>query len=107
MKALPIGGTIMNKKMSLLYIAAITTLMLTALPCLAGEYKGEIVRMTDTRLEIKVKGEGSQSFEVTKSTRVFMNGLPFQVHRLLPHTKARVVANDNKVDAIFVEGVPK
>jgi hypothetical protein len=94
-------------KKSSLYFIAITTLLICALPCLADEYKGEVVKMTDSRIEIRLKGGGTESFQVTKMTRVFKDGDIFPVHHLLPHSKARVVEKGGKVELIILEEVPK
>jgi hypothetical protein len=90
-----------------LYIIAITMILLSALPCLADEYKGEIVKMTDSRIEIRLKDGGTESFQVTKTTRAFNRGDMFQVHHLLAHSKVRLSVKDGKVEFIHLEEVPK
>jgi hypothetical protein len=93
--------------MKKIMILSFILIMISALPCIAEEYKGEITKMTSSRLEMNVKGAGSRSFQVTRLTRVFKDGEIFPVHHLLPHSKARVVEKDDKVELIILEEVPK
>jgi len=79
----------------------------SVLPCVAKEYKGEIVKMDKSRLELSVKGEGNLSFQVTNLTRVFRDGEIAEVHRLLPHSRVRVVEKNGKVELVIVEEAPK
>lgn len=95
------------KKAMVLSFLIVKVVLLSVLPCFAEEFKGEVIKMTDSRLEIKVKGDGNRSFQVTNSTRVFVGGGVTHVHHLLPHTKVRVAEQGNRVEAIFLEGAPK
>jgi hypothetical protein len=94
----------MKKHMVLSFVIII---IISALPCLAMEYKGEIIKMNESRLELRVKGEGNRSFRMTKLTRVYMEGGITNVHRLSPKSKVRVVENNDRVELIIVEEVPK
>lgn len=96
----------MNKSVIILS-ATIIMALLFAFPCLANEYKGEVVKMNASRLEIDVEGAGKRSFQMTKMTRVLMDGGVAEVHRLPAHSKVRVVEKNNKVQLIIVEEVPK
>lgn len=95
------------KRLIILIMSLTIIAIFSAAICCAEEVKGEVIKMNDSRLEIKVKGEGSRSFDIIKTTSIFAGGMPCPTKRLVPHTRVRVAGRHGNAEWIFVEEAPK
>lgn len=71
------------------------------------EVRGEVRDMNGSRIVVELADGSTRRFEVTLETRIFSDGMPAQIKRILPHSMVRLSVKNGKASAIFVEGVPK
>lgn len=71
------------------------------------EVRGEVRDMNGDRIVVELPDGSSRRFEVTGETRMFFQGMPAPVKRILPHSMVRISVKNGKASGIFVEGAPK
>lgn len=71
------------------------------------EVRGEVRDMNGTRIVIELPDGSTRRFEVTRETKMFSQGMPAQIKRVLPHSLVRIAVKNGKAWGIFLEEVPK
>lgn len=71
------------------------------------EVTGEVLDMNGTRIVVELPDGSSRRFEMTRETRMFSQGMPAQIKRVLPRSLVRISVKNGKAWGIFVEGAPK
>ena len=71
------------------------------------EVRGEVRDMKGDRIVVELPDGSSRRFEVTRETRMFSQGMPARIKRILPHSTVRISVKNGKASGIFVEQVPK
>lgn len=71
------------------------------------EVRGEVRDMNGSRIVVELPDGSTRRFEVTRETRMFCQGMPAQIKRILPHSLVRIAVKNGKAWGIFLEEVPK
>lgn len=96
------------KHAAIISVALFFLAMFVTAPAFADqEVTGEVRDMNGTRIVVELPDGSTRRFEVTRETRIFSQGMPAQIKRVLPHSMVRISVKYGKAWGIFVEGAPK
>lgn len=100
-------GKVMKHAAVISVVLFFLAMFVTAPASADPEVRGEVRDMNGTRIVVELPDGSTRRFEVTRETRIFSQGMPAQIKRVLPHSIVRISVKNGKAWGIFVEGAPK
>ncbi len=96
------------KHAAIISVALFFLAMFITAPSFAdSEVRGDVRDMRGSQIVVELQDGSTRSFEVTSETRMFSQGMPARIKRILPHSTVRISVKNGKASGIFVEQVPK